>query len=191
MAYKPKTEAARIYAEKLKDPRWKAKREEILRRDNYTCRGCGAKDPDPPEPEEDGYVPEDLDSPEPIILEVHHKWYEWGKDPWDYPGSCLITLCDMCHDTETAYQKGALENLTQVVRTRFLSRDINILACALEQVQAPFGKKGLARLISWILTTPEVFGILQDVYEEREGKLRPISDLLPGLLYALEQYERG
>jgi 5-methylcytosine-specific restriction endonuclease McrA len=184
------TEAQRKYAEMLKDPRWKARRQEILRRDDYACRGCGAKDPAPFIEHEDGYR-EEVEIEFPVQLEVHHKWYAWGQAPWDYPGAALVTLCESCHDTETAYQKEAVERLTQAVRTRFLSRDISILANAIEQMQAPFGNRGTARLINWILTTPEVFGLLQDVYESRQGGLRPISDFLPGILYALEQYEKG
>ena len=30
-------------------------------------------------------------------LNVHHHWYESNRDPWDYPDSGLITLCEDCH----------------------------------------------------------------------------------------------
>lgn len=63
------------YSEKLKDPRWKEKRDVILRRDNRTCRWCGAKGGE---------------------MEVHHTIY-FGLDPWEYRDESMITLCPICH----------------------------------------------------------------------------------------------
>ncbi|MGX7688631.1 hypothetical protein ACWA1C_15810 [Flectobacillus roseus] len=31
-------------------------------------------------------------------LHVHHKYYQMGKLPWDYPDEALITLCWRCHE---------------------------------------------------------------------------------------------
>lgn len=62
------------YAEKLKDPRWKAKRSEVLERDGHTCKDCGACEE----------------------LHVHHCAYQ-GRDPWDTDSSFLITICASCH----------------------------------------------------------------------------------------------
>ena len=64
----------------LEDRRWKARREEILERDGHKCTWCGRTD----------------------HLQVHHKCYYRYPDgrmaePWDYPDSKLITLCDDCH----------------------------------------------------------------------------------------------
>lgn len=64
------------YLEKLRDPRWQRKRLEVFQRDNFACTACG-----------------DTES----TLNVHHKMYEPGKDPWDYPLSSLETRCDKCH----------------------------------------------------------------------------------------------
>lgn len=62
-------------------PYWKAKRQEILKRDEHKCRICSAtKD-----------------------LQVHHRQYlfiratKQFKVPWDYPDHLLITLCSKCH----------------------------------------------------------------------------------------------
>lgn len=65
------------YSEKLKDPRWQKKRLEILDRDEFKCRICN-------------------DSKS--TLHVHHKYYEYNKDPWDYTDITYITLCETCHD---------------------------------------------------------------------------------------------
>ena len=73
----PPKKDIRNYKEKLKDIKWKRKRDEIFKRDNYTCR-CGSR----------------------MNVQVHHKKYVWGKEPWDYPNEDLITLCKMCHKKE-------------------------------------------------------------------------------------------
>ena len=69
------------YDNLLHNDNWKIKRDNILKRDNYTCRYCGRHDG---------------------ILQVHHKYYNVYPDgtrpkPWDYPDDALITLCDNCH----------------------------------------------------------------------------------------------
>lgn len=38
------------------------------------------------------YVSENI-----VVLNVHHKFYEIGKNAWEYPDDALITLCDECH----------------------------------------------------------------------------------------------
>ena len=67
------------YSDKFKDGRWQKKRLEIMERDKFTCRSCGAKG-------DDG-----------ATLNVHHAWYEKGKSPWEYPQQALVTWCQDCH----------------------------------------------------------------------------------------------
>jgi len=64
------------YSDKLKDPRWQRRRLKIMERDNWTCQLCESKDEQ---------------------LQVHHKEYVKGMDPWEYPDDLLITLCENCH----------------------------------------------------------------------------------------------
>lgn len=66
------------YKEQLADSRWLQKKTEILIRDNYSCRKCGAKS----------------------NLNVHHLSYEEGKLAWEYQNEKLITLCKKCHEKE-------------------------------------------------------------------------------------------
>jgi hypothetical protein len=63
------------YSEKLKDPRWQRKRLDILKRDDFTCRDCGAINK---------------------TLHVHHCHYD-GGDPWKANDDVLLTLCEDCH----------------------------------------------------------------------------------------------
>lgn len=66
------------YSEKLKDPRWQRLRLEVLQRDEWKCFYC---------------------SDTKSTLHVHHECYI-GKNPWDTPSDCLITLCQDCHFVE-------------------------------------------------------------------------------------------
>jgi ribosomal protein S27AE len=65
------------YKEKLKDPRWQKKRLEILQRDQWVCKRCGN---------------------DKLMLQVHHRYYCNGSDPWEYPNDALLTLCRDCHE---------------------------------------------------------------------------------------------
>lgn len=66
------------YAEKLKDPRWIKKRDQIVARDGGRCRVCNRSE----------------------NLHVHHIRYVRGKDPWDYKEFYLVTLCKKHHEDE-------------------------------------------------------------------------------------------
>jgi len=71
------------YSEKLKSPKWQQRRLEVLKRDKFTCRDCGATDK---------------------TLHVHHCFYEKGE-PWDTKLDFLMTLCWECHES-----RGELES---------------------------------------------------------------------------------
>jgi hypothetical protein len=68
------------YIEKFKNPKWQKCRLKVMERDEYTCQCCGDAN---------------------TTLNVHHKHYEFNKDPWDYPLTNLITLCEECHKVIT------------------------------------------------------------------------------------------
>ena len=75
------TPAHGTYGALLFDPKWRAKRQEILKKDAYCCVVCRGRDG----------------------LQVHHRQYHFivrqnqFKLPWDYPSHLLITLCEICH----------------------------------------------------------------------------------------------
>ncbi len=64
------------YWQKLRDPRWQEKRLRIMERDEFKCRLCGCSEK---------------------TLNVHHAFYEKGRDPWDYDERFLRTFCEECH----------------------------------------------------------------------------------------------
>lgn len=69
------------YGALLFRPEWRAKREEILKRDFESCIICKGS----------------------TSLQVHHRQYHFivrenkFKLPWEYSGNLLITLCESCH----------------------------------------------------------------------------------------------
>lgn len=64
------------YAAKLTDPRWTAKRDFIKERAGRRCEDCGKAS---------------------SSLEVHHCYYIYGFEPWEYPYDALRSLCRECH----------------------------------------------------------------------------------------------
>ena len=93
------------YIKKLKDPRWQKKRLNILNRDEFTCQKCFDNE---------------------STLNVHHKYYLNGNDPWDYPDEALITLCEECHKEEKEYIED-LNKLIIKIKTYILSYNYNSL----------------------------------------------------------------
>ncbi len=55
--------------------KWAEKRIRVFKRDGYKCQKCGANKG----------------------LNCHHTYYTFGKKPWEYPLSALLTLCKECH----------------------------------------------------------------------------------------------
>jgi hypothetical protein len=100
---------ANSYVEKFKDPQWQKKRLEMLDRDEWTCQMCG-----------------DKSSP----LNVHHKWYKEGMNPWEYPDSCLVTLCEDCHSSEHECKKEYTDVLlAEILGKGLFYSDLLDLAC--------------------------------------------------------------
>jgi hypothetical protein len=79
----------KTYAEKLRDPRWQKKRLQIMDAARFECSCCGSKDK---------------------TLNVHHNYYEKGKNPWEYDDECLECLCENCH-RERHLAKSILDKL--------------------------------------------------------------------------------
>lgn len=93
------------YAEKLKDPRWQKRRLEIMERDEWTCQWCATSEKS---------------------LNVDHKIYIQGRDPWNYNDDDLQTLCEDCHKNLTkrrlkiAHQVGRMEEAQLCLLEEFL-----------------------------------------------------------------------
>jgi hypothetical protein len=68
------------YREKLKDPRWQAKRLAVMSRANFTCECCGRNNE---------------------TLNVHHLMYSKSGNPWEVDNKWLECLCETCHGART------------------------------------------------------------------------------------------
>jgi hypothetical protein len=62
--------------------KWEKYRNEVIELDDCRCVRCGKS------------------RDEGAVLQVHHKYYEPGRDYWDYPLSACETLCSGCHAKE-------------------------------------------------------------------------------------------
>lgn len=63
---------------------WQRKRLEILNRDEFICQCCGSKDKQ---------------------LQIHHTYYQYGKNVWEYEDASLITFCNDCHEKVSFLKK--------------------------------------------------------------------------------------
>ncbi len=92
------------YAAKFKDPRWQRKRLEVLERDDWQCQDCNSREE---------------------TLNVHHLYYKFGCDPWDYPDFALVTLCEDCHGLQETYRKDSQHDLPIALGMKgFLNSDM-------------------------------------------------------------------
>lgn len=94
------------YKEKLQTEDWKIRRIMIIQKDKYACQICGKLGYDNclnivgiKNGDEIKLFDEPLICPdeESLELNVHHKCYRKGREPWDYNDDELITLCPECH----------------------------------------------------------------------------------------------
>lgn len=105
--------ASEAYLQKLKDPQWQQKRLRIMERDRFMCQNC-----------------EDTKRPQA----VHHRWYEYGRDPWDYPDEALVTLCDECHGFERESRQRVEQDLLRLLKRHFLYAELHFFLLSLERM---------------------------------------------------------
>ncbi len=98
------------YSRKLQNPKWQKKRLEILQRDQFKCIHCGCDNKE---------------------LHVHHRWYQFGKDIWDYPDTCFETLCFECHEYIEMNIKDSTSDIQLMLRRTWLNQDDYNVICRL------------------------------------------------------------
>ena len=64
------------YSDKLKENAWIRKREEVFKKYGKECCECFSSE----------------------NLQVHHRYYRKGRDPWQYPIDAYAVLCKNCHE---------------------------------------------------------------------------------------------
>jgi hypothetical protein len=102
------------YWEKFNDPKWQQKRLRILERDDWVCQKCG----------------DDTSQ-----LHIHHRYYVWGRNPWEYEDDSLVTLCKDCHKEESDSLKMESTWLNNEIKKRLDSSEISGLVCGMPYVQ--------------------------------------------------------
>lgn len=83
---------------KYKDPRWQKLRLEKMQQANFACEHCEATD---------------------STLNVHHKIYRRGKEPWEYELVDLECLCEQCHEDHHELNNALKEAIAGLDRYAF------------------------------------------------------------------------
>jgi len=136
-----------------KKPEWQKRRLEILERDNWTCQGCGDKK---------------------STLHVHHKYYERGKLPWNYPITALVTLCEGCHNNEGNYDF-YMGMLKDSLRDKFLTEHLGNLAAAFYHMELCDTPEKIIYVYSWAIGNKKIQKELLKKYNKAlHGKFKKI-----------------
>lgn len=127
------------YSELLRSPNWQKKRLEVMQRDDFQCQGCGERD---------------------VTLNVHHKYYTYGKSPWEYSDACYITYCEDCHAAQASAKESRLM-LNEVIKTKgFSGGDYRELAQALQNCQEDASI--ITVVLAFVLSNQEAFNAAFD-----------------------------
>jgi hypothetical protein len=81
-----------------------------MQRDKFKCIICGCNDKE---------------------LHVHHRWYQFGKEIWDYPDTCFETLCFECHEYIEMNIKDSTSDIQLMLRRTWLNQDDYNVICRL------------------------------------------------------------
>lgn len=137
------------YSEKLRDPRWQKKRLEILSRDIWKCQLCG-------------------DSKN--TLHVHHRRYLSKIDPWEYPDSLLVSLCEECHEIERAERSSYEDDLLEILKEKFFAPDLFDLLHGFYELELQGKSSIVSGAIENALKKPEIQEYLIKIYlESKKG----------------------
>lgn len=131
------------YSEKFKNPRWQKIRLKVLERDNWTCQNCS-------------------DTKE--TLHVHHRYYEKDKEPWEYPLESLVTLCELCHESEREIRKEYEQTMLYSLREKFLADDVFELAVGFHMMKTLDSPRIIANAFALALTDEKTQKMVLDVY---------------------------
>lgn len=142
-------EAETAYQRKLKDPRWQRRRLEILERDKWTCQMC-------------------FDTK--TTLHVHHRWYRWGMEPWEYGGDALVTLCACCHKQVSQEWKVAQPELVETFKREFSAIDTRFIVDAIDyRLSITAAPRDIFGAITEVLMNDDLYEHAMKIRQERGG----------------------
>ncbi|MBY0480833.1 MAG: hypothetical protein K2Q21_05710 [Chitinophagaceae bacterium] len=96
------------YSEKLKNPLWQKKRQYVLKRAENNCEDCGKTN---------------------VPLDIHHCYYVYGLEPWQYPYDALKALCRDCHN-----KRGEIERILRANLQSFTYLELSHINGALDTI---------------------------------------------------------
>ena len=140
------------YSEKLRDPKWQKMRLEVMERDDFTCVQCG-------------------DSAS--TLNVHHCYYKYGRDPWEYEVDSLITLCETCHKYESEFVKSKPDrmSLDTFFKTKgFTSMDIEKLINDSKDFERGYINEVCVSIVSHLLTSSYAQDVVLNLFLNKNKK---------------------
>ncbi len=111
------------YVKKISDERWKEKSNRKKEWAEYKCQDCVRKD----------------------NLEVHHCYYRYGLEPWQYPLDSLRCLCSTCHK-----KRGKLELEFRAKLAEITTRDLEVMTDLITNGILHYSKEKVMNLISSI-----------------------------------------
>lgn len=129
------------YLQKLRHPRWQKKRLAILERDAFTCQSCGSTE---------------------NSLHVHHKYYEYDKEPWEYNEKALITLCEGCHEVEEYYKNELQLLIKQLLVNGYSHIQLNQYMAGLQMPVAGYNCEERVRLAAFCAAVPGMLDIAKE-----------------------------
>ncbi len=141
--------AKKTYFEKLKDPKWQQMRLKVLERDEWTCQICQDKD---------------------STLVVHHRYYERGKDPWEYPIEALVAFCQDCHEAERQEMAEYEPLLLQQIKKVFFADDLRELAWGFSQLSPQLDSHTFAIWCSHAISSPELQQLVDKKAQEKRDR---------------------
>lgn len=134
------------YSDKLKSPKWQKKRLEILNLRGFKCELCGDEENQ---------------------IQVHHRFYLKGREPWQYDNDVFQVLCENCHDKN--HKK---EEIKEVFPEKY--RKIISLIESLESENITYQKEFIVGNIETILeeiviiNEPNLVAALSDIFSDSE-----------------------
>jgi hypothetical protein len=136
------------YSVKLRDPRWQKVRLKIMERDSFACCKCGDSE---------------------NMLSVHHRYYIWGREPWEYADYLLVTICQSCHNEEHAYEDGASDLIKILKGSGFFNSDISDLANLFNKINLKYPPSVFIAALEKLLATPNSMqGFLDEYFQTIE-----------------------
>lgn len=151
MHNKSKEQWNKEQSELYKDPRWQKKRLEILEYNKWTCESCHSTE---------------------NTLNVHHKYYEENKKPWDYEDEAFTVLCNKCHKEEHSLKNSADKKLIECFRKNgFNSKDLIYLSEILSEDVFDYCPMVFCESLKYAKSNHKILDCFYESYLESINKL--------------------